>query len=79
MSAVLTTDLPEILYVDRHSQASQLGKQNIVVDPKEQKETNMSGNKQTTKNKTNKQKYLFFLAVESLKPEVDVHYFRNIV
>lgn len=56
MSAAPITELPEILYVDRHPEAKKFGKQNIAVEPKEYKETNGGGGKAPNqqKNKTPK-------------------------
>lgn len=57
MSAVTITDFPEILYVGRHLQANKFGKQNIAVELKEHKETNVGGKKPKQKNpKTPKNK-----------------------
>lgn len=56
MSAAPITELPEILYVDRHPEAKKFGKQNIAVEPKEYKETNGGGGKPQTNRKTKHQK-----------------------
>lgn len=57
ISAVLITDVPEILYVDRHPQTKKFGKQNIAVEPEEHSETDMGGGKAQTKKKTTKKIY----------------------
>lgn len=54
-SAVSITELPEILYVDRHPEANKLGKRNVAVEPKEHKEKNMGENPlKTTKSPNTK-------------------------
>lgn len=81
MSTVPITYLPEILYIDGHSQVNKFGKQNIAVTPNGHKETNIGGKNHQT-NKKPKYKIInnqtnFDPTLEPLKS--DVHYFINTV